>query len=54
MASAPTIGTRVPEKGFARGLEGFTARPRVAKELQATGIAELDEVLGRAASRFSY
>jgi recombination protein RecA len=46
MASAPTIGTRVPEKGFARGLEGFTARPRVAKELQATGIAELDEVLG--------
>ena len=46
MASAPTVGMAIPQRGFARGLEGFTVQPRAAKELQATGIAELDEVLG--------
>lgn len=46
MASASRIGATISPKGFARGLEGFTAQHRVAKDLQSTGIAELDEVLG--------
>lgn len=46
MASAFRIGAAIPPKGFARGLEGFTVQHGVAKELQPTGIAELDEVLG--------
>lgn len=44
MSSVPTIRKAIG--GFARGLEGFTAQPAVAKELQATGIVELDELVG--------
>src|SRR6266852_3585259 len=46
MATIPAFRTVLSKGGFARGLEGFTARSRIDAELQASGIAELDELLG--------
>ena len=46
MAVIPASHRLLEQGGFAQGLDGFTARARIPTEYQATGIAEVDVLLG--------
>jgi len=46
MATIPAFRTAFRSGDFARGLEGFSSRARVSSELQPSGVAELDGLLG--------
>jgi recombination protein RecA len=53
MATIPAFRTVLKDGDFARGLEGLSSRAKVPSELQPSGVAELDGLLGGGVPRGS-